>query len=175
MAVRSIRTRPHADANETLFSKERASLLPLSYRLLLTTLFTEIRLFTRSSKSWVAFRFDSYLFSVFNVLCVESSAPWLPSVIAWTTQGFQGARATLVVASPFADEPTTQIVVDEDVMAELKLTMSKIRTVHGAASETRQSKHVKVSSTCDLDVRVNTDYVDIASQSTSPFAACYAP
>ncbi|KDQ15355.1 hypothetical protein BOTBODRAFT_131132 [Botryobasidium botryosum FD-172 SS1] len=102
-------------------AKERTSLLPLSYRLLLTILFTEMRLYTRSSKA----------------------APWLPRVITWTTQGFRGALAALD-AGPFAEgDNTISAVVDDDVIQELKSTLSRVRTIHGAASERRESKHMR--------------------------------
>ncbi|KAF8518419.1 hypothetical protein BU17DRAFT_48729 [Hysterangium stoloniferum] len=113
-----------------LEAKEKTGLVPLSQRILLSVLLLEIRLFTRSLKP----------------------ALWLPTVIAWATQGYVGAELQ-TESSPFSDEPeiSSQGVVTEEDFKEVLSTMRRLQSIH-IASWQMPTSHSRQRSTMALSI-----------------------
>ncbi|KAG8919843.1 hypothetical protein FRC01_001070 [Tulasnella sp. 417] len=93
-------------------AREAASLLPVSHRVLLTWLLSEMRLFTRSLKS----------------------APWLARVISWTTQAYVGAPVGSGETEAVEGVEPKQTVVDSATLEEWDSTRKAIVTIYTDSS-----------------------------------------
>ncbi|KAF8583270.1 hypothetical protein K439DRAFT_1349020 [Ramaria rubella] len=115
-----------------LEAKEKGSLVPFSQRILLSSLFLEIRLFSRSLKP----------------------APWLSRIVMWAVQSYLGANLQ-TSENPFSNElePPHLIVGDED-HDEVISTFGKIHSIYVACwqsptQNTRQRSTMLLSTSFD--------------------------
>ncbi|KIJ62176.1 hypothetical protein HYDPIDRAFT_95143 [Hydnomerulius pinastri MD-312] len=97
-----------------LEAREKTTLIPLSQRMLLVVLFTEIRLLTRSLRR----------------------SAWLTSSISWLLQSVVGTRT---------GDGDNDLVVDEDVLNEVQVTLDQLEALYLSAGESIQISHQRRS------------------------------